>query len=249
MKKLNQIVNEWPRGALLTLQTLKKKNVSLQNIKQYRKNGWIENVARGVYKLKDDKIDWFGAVYGLQQEKNIYIGGKTALQLKGFGHYLAPEIQSAFLYSSSIKSLPQWFKNKDWRVNLHFTFLHLFDNEIEESFTFYEHKGFRVKISAPERAVLEMLYHIPIKQSFDEAMKIMEVLTTLRPHLIQHLLESCKSVKVKRLFLYLAEQQNHFWLAHLELNRIDLGSGKRSVVKSGILNKKYQITVPGELQY
>ena len=246
MKKLNQLINEWPKGAVLTSPYLKKKNVTSQHLKQYRKSGWIENVARGVYKLKADNIDWLGAVYGLQQEKDIYIGGKSALQLKGSGHYLAPDIRSLFLYSSSHKSLPQWFKNGGWGVTIHFTSLHLFNHNIEDSFTWYKHKEFNVKISAPERAILEMLFHVPGKQSFDESMKIMEALTTLRPQLIQQLLEACNSVKVKRLFLYMAENKNHFWLAHLDLKKIDLGRGKRSIVKNGVLNKKYQITVPGE---
>ncbi len=37
----------------------------------------------------------------------------------------------------------------------------------------------------------------------------MEGLTTLRPRLIQSLLEQCRSVKVKRLFTVLAEACNH----------------------------------------
>jgi hypothetical protein len=246
MKKLNRLINEWPRGAVLTSQYLKKKNITSQDLKQYRKSGWIESIAKGVYKLKGDTIDWQGGVYGLQQEKDIYIGGKSALQLKGLGHYLAPEIRTLFLYSSSLTSLPKWFKNMDWGINVYFTSLHLFNRTIEDSFTGYKHKEFTLKISAPERAVLEMLYHVPLKQSFDEAMKIMESLTTLRPQLIQKLLEACNSVKVKRLFLYMAESQNHFWFEHLNLNNIDLGSGKRSIVKNGVLNKKYLITVPGE---
>ena len=41
-------------------------------------------------------------------------------------------------------------------------------------------------ISTPELATMEMLYLIPNEQSFDEAMKIMEGLTTLRPQLVQN---------------------------------------------------------------
>ncbi len=247
MKKLNQLINEWPKGAILTSKYLKKKNITSQHLKQYRKSGWIESIARGVYKLKSDVIEWPGAVFGLQQEKDIYIGGKSALQLKGFGHYLAPDIRTLFLYSSSHKSLPTWFKKIDWGVKIHFTYFHLFKHNIKNSFTSFKYREFNVKISTPERAILEMLYHIPAKQSFDEAMKIMEALTTLRPELLQQLLEVCNSIKVKRLFLYMAEIKNHFWFSHLDLRKIDLGKGKRSIVKNGVLNKKYQITVMGEL--
>ena len=93
---------------------------------------------------------------------------------------------------------------------------------------------------------MEMLYFVPSLQGFDEAMKIMEMLTSLRPELVQHLLEVCNSIKVKRLFLYMAEKQNHFWFEQLNQDKIDLGRGKRSIVKKGVFNKKYQITVPKE---
>jgi hypothetical protein len=60
-------------------------------------------------------------------------------------------------------------------------------------------------------------------------------------------LESCASIKVKRLFLFLAEKANHSWVKHLNIEKIDLGSGKRSIVKNGVYNPKFKITVPAEL--
>jgi len=63
----------------------------------------------------------------------------------------------------------------------------------------------------------------------------MEMLTTLRPKLIQQLFEVCTSVKVKRLFLYMAEKSKHPWFCAISLSKIDLGEGKRSIVKNGVL--------------
>ncbi|MCK5162759.1 MAG: type IV toxin-antitoxin system AbiEi family antitoxin domain-containing protein, partial [Desulfobacula sp.] len=36
------------------------------------------------------------------------------------------------------------------------------------------------------------------------------------------------------------------WFQKLDIKNIDLGKGKRQVAANGILNKKYQITVPDE---
>ena len=69
----------------------------------------------------------------------------------------------------------------------------------------------------------------------------------LRPHVIQELLESCKSIKVKRLFLYMAEKAGHSWLKYLDQSKIELGFGDRLVVKNGVYIKRYGITVPKEL--
>jgi hypothetical protein len=57
-------------------------------------------------------------------------------------------------------------------------------------------------------------------------------------------------VKVKRLFLYLAEACNHAWTRKVELANVDLGRGNRAIVKGGKLDPKYRITVPpGNLSY
>jgi hypothetical protein len=55
------------------------------------------------------------------------------------------------------------------------------------------------------------------------------------------------SVKVKRLFFFFADRHQHAWLERLDRDAIDLGVGKRMLVKGGKLNKPYQITVPEDL--
>jgi hypothetical protein len=51
-------------------------------------------------------------------------------------------------------------------------------------------------------------------------------------------------VKVNRLFLWFAERNDHAWFKRLDLDAINIGSGKRVVAKGGKLDAKYQITVP-----
>ncbi len=76
---------------------------------------------------------------------------------------------------------------------------------------------------------------------------VMEQLTALRPEMVQALLEQNTSVKIKRLFLYMAEKANHSWFNSLELSKIDTGSGKRQLVHVGVYDSKYQIVLPKEL--
>jgi hypothetical protein len=75
----------------------------------------------------------------------------------------------------------------------------------------------------------------------------MEGLATLRPKLVQQLLEACRSVKVKRLFAALAEAGGHRWFAKLDFTRVDLGQGKRQIVPGGRLHPKYLVTLPAEM--
>ena len=91
---------------------------------------------------------------------------------------------------------------------------------------------------------MEMLHLVPKEVGFDEAQLIMDNLLSLRPEVVLELLIACRSVKVKRLFLYMAERQDHTWLAKLDLTKVDLGKGKRMIVPHGRYEAKYQITVP-----
>ena len=95
---------------------------------------------------------------------------------------------------------------------------------------------------------MECLYLAPKAQPILEVFELMEGLNNLRPAVVQALLEGCNSVKVKRLFLYLADKAGHDWLAYLKLDKVDLGSGKRAIVSDGVYVSKYQITVPRELE-
>jgi len=71
----------------------------------------------------------------------------------------------------------------------------------------------------------------------------MELLGTVKPAVVQSLLECCASIKVKRLFLYMAERAGLAWVKRLDLASIDLGSGDREITKGGQYDKKYRIVV------
>jgi hypothetical protein len=51
---------------------------------------------------------------------------------------------------------------------------------------------------------------------------------------------------VKRLFFFYADRHAHRWLARIDRETIDLGSGKRVLVRDGKLEPNYQITLPAE---
>jgi hypothetical protein len=110
-------------------------------------------------------------------------------------------------------------------------------------FTQFNEKEFFVTISSPERSALEMLHLVPKNVGFSEAHYIMENLTSLRPDIVQGLLEKCRSIKVKRLFLYMADKCDHTWLPELDVSKVDLGKGKRMIIPNGQYDAKYQITV------
>lgn len=249
--KINQLISQWPKGAVFTQKFLSQNGYYHGLVKTYKKSKWIEPIGTGAYKLYGDVVEWYGGLYALQKqlELNIHAGGKTALELKGYAHYLRPGEQVCYLFGAPGEKLPKWFSEYDWGVKIVYKATNLIPKGLRIAFSEYQYKEFKITISSPERAALEMLYYVPLDQGFDEAFKIMENLITLRPEIVQELLERCNSVKVKRLFLYMAEKHKHPWFKKLNLNRVDLGSGKRVIVESGVLDQKYKITVPEEKSF
>jgi hypothetical protein len=248
MGKINQLIQNWKHGTLQLSTELKRKGYSGDLLQKYLQSRWLESMGYGAYKLSGDNIEWFGAINALQEQKNfsVHPGGKTALEIKGYAHYLSEKYVNIQLYGNYSESLPKWFKNGDWKVKTNYIQTKLFGDKVKKYLTDINIQNVKIKVSIPEMASMEMLYLIPQEQSFDEAAKIMDGLTTLRPKYVQNLLEVCNSFKVKRLFLFMAEKSQHQWFKELELNKISLGSGKRVIVKNGVLDKKYQITVPRE---
>jgi hypothetical protein len=107
--------------------------------------------------------------------------------------------------------------------------------------------GWVLVLSSPERALLEILNELPDRESFHQVDKLVEGLSNLSPRRLEKLLMDCKSVKVKRLFFFFADRHKHAWLKRIHKEAIDLGKGKRMLVRGGKFNAAYQITVPEDL--
>ncbi|KHJ69830.1 hypothetical protein QU24_01575 [Pantoea rodasii] len=246
--KLNLLLSTLPSGVVLTSSWLVQRGYSLELQKQYRKSQWFESIGTGALMREGDQIDYLGGVYALQTQLGMAIhpGGKTALGLQGRAHYLGLNEQRVMLFGPQGEKLPKWYGVYDWGVEIGCKSSDFLPSDL--GLIEFDHKSFKVKISSPARAILECLYLAPAHQPLLEVYELMEGLNNLRPATVQKLLESCTSVKVKRLFLYMAEKAGHDWFSFLKIENIDLGSGKRVITPGGQLNAKYQITIPRELE-
>jgi hypothetical protein len=148
---------------------------------RYKKSGWIQSFGRGAYALYGDKVEWPGAVYALQNQLslNVHPGGKTALELKGYAHYIPAGKGKVFLYGKPGQVLPTWFRGERLGVDVVVTRTNLFPQESQEGFSELREREFSIRISSPERAAMEMLHLVPGKIGFEEAFLILENLVTL----------------------------------------------------------------------
>jgi hypothetical protein len=198
-------------------------------------------------------LRWQSVVISLQSLLGfaVAVGGRSALEQQGFAHYLASAgPREVHLYSDEI--LPGWVSKL--KLDTRFVFhnakrLFSGSNSAQGSLIRqpWGNSERPILMSGPERAILEMLDEVPRRETFHQADVLMEGLRNLSPRRLQTLLAGCRSVKVKRLFLWFAERHNHAWLKKLDLSGIDLGRGKRMLVRGGKLDTKFNITVPGNL--
>lgn len=244
--KINQLLRAWPKGTVAVHSWLGSRGIYRQLVDSYQKTSWLVRIGHGAFARAGDQVDWTGGLYAIQKQLGlpIHAGGKTALQIAGYSHYLAlGQGQNIFLFGSGREKLPEWFKQKDWGVKVRYTMTNLFPQDQKAGLSKKGMGEYSIIVSSPERAIMEVLYFVPQEQTFEEARLLMEGLATLRPKLVKELLEKCNSIKVKRLFMYLAEECNLPWVSKIDLSGVDLGSGKRVVIKGGIFDQKYKITV------
>lgn len=252
--KLNRLQQELPEGLLVDAGWLEDHGYSSALRSQYVRAGWLDSPARRVYRRSRTPLTWQKAVISLQTllDLPLAVGGRTALEQLGYAHYLSSEMQEVHLYGP--KRVPTWLGDLPLDVKFHWhNSLRLFPGDAdappEPSPVMYSAAGMHLPIrySSKERAILELLDELPERESFHQVDALMEGLSDLSPRRLQTLLEACASVKVKRLFLFFADRHRHAWRSRLDVSRVDLGSGKRVLVKGGRLDPTYHITVPADL--
>jgi hypothetical protein len=268
--KLNWLQVHVPEGLLVDAGWLQRHGYHSNLRSKYVAHGWLNQVSRGVYRRPASKLTpthdlgWQQVVVSLQtvMERPYTVGGRTALELQGFAHYLSNGPREIHLYGP--KTAPGWLTKLQLDRPLVF-------HNADKLFTQQQHTnangsfkgsevaqasvvqqplgqwGWSVTMSSPERAILELLDEVPQRETFHQADVLMEGLRTLRPRQLRALLLECRNVKVKRLFLWFAERHSHAWLKALDRTGVDLGRGKRMLVRGGKLDPKYNITVPEKL--
>ncbi len=246
--KINRLLQLQPSGVVLLASWLSEQGYSLDLQKRYRKSNWLESIGSGAMKRTGDKLDITGAVHALQFQKgmSVHIGAKSALAFLGKAQYLDLNSKKIFLFGGEHEKLPAWLNQYHWGIEVKYFSTSFLPSDL--GLTSIDQGNFPIKISSAGRAIMECLYLVPEKQHLLECYELMESLNNLQPDKIQALLESCTSIKVKRLFLYMAEKSQHAWFKYLKLANLDLGSGKRSLANNGIYISKYKITVPKELE-
>jgi len=244
--KINQLLQNWPKGAVGVHSWLASQNVSRDLAKAYVRSSWLKRIGPGAYARADSQVDWTGGLHSIQQQlgRPVHVGAKTVLQLLGHAHFVPLQQGKVYLFGPLKHALPSWFTDYAWGPKIHLHRTNFLPYGKEFGLFLKDMGDYAVTVSSLERAVLEQLYLVPGEETYEESRLLMEGLVSLNPALLQTLLEKCASVKVKRLFLAMAEAAGHDWFKELNIKKINLGAGNRVLFKNGWLHPKYLITLP-----
>jgi hypothetical protein len=247
--KLNALDRLLPEGVAAPSVWLTSQGFSRQLVRKYVQSGWLKPLARGVFARRTESIDPEGIVLGLQRLAGIpyHLGGLSALYRQGHAQYLPLEYEAA-IHLWGRNPVPAWVTAIKLRERLVFHRGHLFEahaNAVGLVHLPTRVRDWTVTASSLERAVMEVLSLVDESEfSFLHAAELFEGLTALRPDVVNELLAACRSVKVKRLVLYLGSHFRYPWFEKLALSTIDLGKGKRLITRGGRYDGEFRITVP-----
>ncbi len=145
-------------------------------------------------------------------------------------HYLShrPVLQ---LYGWTTTRLPDWF-NERFPAEYHRK--RLFDEPPADPIHAgpFEKRGGAPRVSTPERALLEVLSEVGVRQPLQEARELAESTYSLRADVLRELLQRCTSVKTVRLCLQLGRELALPWATKLDPAQLPTGSDRAWVSRS-----------------
>ncbi len=252
-EKINWLLNNNASGEILLQSWLSKHGISPQLTKRYCQSQWLIKLGRGVYYRAGRKPEWQNAVNCLQNQSQfmIHLAGLSSLTQQGKSHYLQLAEKSIWINVQGAAILPQWFKNfpelvvsdnplSHWEIIKTSKLKPIDDNELIT----IEIGGVKLKASNQELAAFEILEVVPSTLSFEHVAELFQGLVNLSPRKVEAILKKSASIQTNRLFLFFGHFYNHPWAKRVNESLINLGAGKRQIVREGKLEKQYQITVP-----
>ncbi len=197
----------------------------------YVRAGWLSRLARGVYCRPNDTLALMPCLVLLQRQfAGLHVGGKSALDWYGIRQYVAQH-PMLYLYGWKSGQLPVWFTD---RFPAEYHRKRLFDeqpNALRYAAPLEQKPG-APQVSVPERALLEMLSDVGVRQPLQEAQELVESSYNLRAGVLMELLQGCKSVKTVRLCLQLGREGALPWMAGLDVAKLPTGSDRPWVSRS-----------------
>ena len=243
--KIKKLMNcQWRDGVFFS-RWLRSQGYSASLLESYRKGGWLESLCPGAMVIPGIRPTCAALLscYNGQMGTSYRVSADTALALSGSVHFV-PLGGRRMMVSYPGGHLPKCFSLGGYDREFKFFSTKVFQRV--ETWN-YEIDGWPVCASSRELAIMECILLAPDQYSYMDVYYLFEMLGDLRPDVIQELLEHCTSMRVRRVFLYMAKKRSPLWLSQLDVSRISLGAGTYQLCEGGMYIPEYKITLPREL--
>ncbi len=229
--KLNSLYTRLPAGSPAISSQLARMGISADLDVHYVRSGWLKRLARGVYCRPGEALSLHPSLVVLEQKiAGLHVGGKTALEWYGVRQYVSQQAP-LHLYGWAAARLPTWFV-QNFPAEYHRK--RLFDEKPEQMLGVgrFENRDNAPLVSTPERALLELLDEVGVRQPLQEAREIAEGTYSLRGEVLINVLKHCTSVKTVRLCLRLGRELSLPWAGKLDAEALPKGSRRPWISKS-----------------
>jgi Transcriptional regulator, AbiEi antitoxin, Type IV TA system/Transcriptional regulator, AbiEi antitoxin N-terminal domain len=229
--KLNRLYTQLAPGTPLTSEDLAALGISADLRVYYVRAGWLTRLTPGVYCRPNDTLALYPSLLLLQRKfVGLHVGGKSALDWYGVRQYVSyqPVLR---LYGWTAARLPAWFTE---RFPAEYHRKRLFaeqPNRLVHVGAFEQRSGAPL-VAAPERALLEVLSEVGVRQSMQEARELTESTYALRADVLCELLQRCTHIKTVRLCLQLGREAKLPWAEKLDPAALPTGSKRPWVSQS-----------------
>ncbi len=229
--KLNTLYTGLPLGSPIISAQLAELGVSADLAVHYARSGWLKRLGRGVYCRPGEALSLHPSLVVLERQiDGLHVGGKTALEWYGVRQYVSQQ-PALHLYGWATARLPDWF-SQHFPGGYHRKRLFSEKPEQMPGVGPFENRDGAPLVSAPERALLELLDEVGVRQPLQEAREIAEGTYNLRAEVLMELLKRCTSVKTVRLCLRLGRELSLPWVDKLDETALPKGSARAWISKS-----------------
>lgn len=230
-KKLNKFCSDVPAGVPLTPEDLRPFDISADLAVHYVRAGWLLRLERGVYCRAGSFPALEPSLRLLARRlEGLHIGGRSALDWRGVPDYLSRR-PMLHLYGWQASRLPHWFTQR-FRAEYHRNRLFEERPAAPRDLAPLETNRSVPLVSMPERALLELLSQVGIRQPLQEARELVRSARGLRADILHGLLRHCTSVKTVRLCLQLGRETLRPWASQLDATQLPTGSDRPWVSRS-----------------
>ena len=223
------LLGRLPTDAPVDLAWLRTHHVRGNYAAQLARSGYLQKLGAGVYCLRGAKLERDASLVWLQaQVPHMHVASKTALAWRGVRHNVVFRDKLALWGETQFK-VPCWF-SEQFPVRHHTT--HIFDGEMDPNFGISAAPGkpASIRVSVPERALLELFSEVGTLISSEEARNLTENARHLRRDVLAHLLAHTTRIKVVRLAQALSNELNLPWEDLARQHSERLGGSERWVL-------------------